>query len=70
MDWVSPADSLVSTCCLSEYDRISLVPQVLIGCADNKIKMFDVNSQMCLWDVNAEKNSKYIHKHYSFYSDH
>ena len=32
--------------------------QVLLGCADNKIKMFDVNSQMCLWDVNAEKNSK------------
>lgn len=33
---------------------------VLIGCADSKIKMFDVNSQMCLWDVNAEKNSKKV----------
>lgn len=33
---------------------------LLIGCADNKIKMFDVNSQMCLWDVNAEKSSKKV----------
>lgn len=66
MDWVSPADSLVSTHKL-EILLTLLASQLLIGCADNKIKMFDVNSQMCLWDVNADKNTKYVY--FSVYAE-
>ena len=43
---------------------------MLLGCADNKIRMFDVNSQMCLWDVNAEKSSKYSIVHQMKYLFH